>query len=250
MLASDVLTRVRLLLQDPLNTATPPDGVRWLNAELFQWLTDGERAVVVVRPDASSLNVELQLVAGSKQTLPAGGLRLLDVVRNIPTTVAGASAQAATVNAMRAVRLVDREVLDAQDPLWHSRKAATVIRNYCYDNRDPTHFYVSPPAVKPDQRTGIAKLEIIYVKLPATVTKLDDTLDLSDIYLDPLVNYVLFRCYSKDSAFSQNAQLASAYLQTFMGLLNLKTKKDVAFSPDLHSKGSSPDGVAIQMEST
>jgi hypothetical protein len=243
MLASDVLTRVRLLLQDP-------GGVRWLDAEMFQWLTDGERAVVVVRPDASSLNAELQLVAGSKQTLPNDGLRLLDVVRNIPTTVTGGTRNTA-VNAMRSVRLVDREVLDAQDPLWHMRKADTVVRNYCYDNRDPTHFYVSPPAVKPDPRTGVvAKLEIIYVKLPAAVTSLNDTLDLSDIYLDPLVNYVLFRCYSKDSAFSQNAQLASAYLQTFMGLLNLKTKKDVAFSPDLHSKGSSPDGVAIQMEST
>src|SRR6478752_8709243 len=181
MLASDVLTRVRLLLQDP-------DGVRWLDAEQFQWLTDGQRAIVVVRPDASAKNAEIELVAGSKQTLPDDGLRLLDVVRNVPVTAVNSTTQTGG----RAVRLVDREVLDSQDPSWHIRKAATVIRNYIYDGRDPTHFYVTPPAVKPDTRTGSAKLEIVYVKLPVAVTALDDVLSLSDIYLDPLVNYVLF----------------------------------------------------------
>jgi len=114
MLASDVLTRVRLLLQDP-------DGVRWLDAEQFQWLTDGQRAIVVVRPDASAKNAEIELVAGSKQTLPDDGLRLLDVVRNVPVTAVNSTTQTGG----RAVRLVDREVLDSQDPSWHIRKAAT-----------------------------------------------------------------------------------------------------------------------------
>ena len=230
MLASDVLDRARLILQDP-------DKVRWLDGEGFQWLTDGQRVIVLVRPDACAANQHIDLVEGSKQSIPTGGLRLLDVVRNAPTG--------------RSVRLVDRSVLDEGDPNWHVYKAASVIRQYVYDNRDPTNFYVWPPAMKPDPKLvpPSAKLEIIYSKMPTPVTAITDVLTVIDIYMDPLLNYVLFRCYSKDAQFAQNGQLASAYLQTCMSMLGVKTKSDVAFSPDLHSRGAVPDAAAIQMGS-
>ena len=237
MLASDVLDRARLLLQDE-------SAVRWLDTEQYRWLTDGQRVIVLVRPDACVANVQITLVAGTKQSLPAGALRLLDVVRNVPVTPTGAS----TPTSGRAVRLVDREVLDTQNPNWHFAKPALVIRNYVYDNRDPLNFYVSPPATAPDPRFGSAKLEIIHSKLPAAVVALTDTLTIPDIYMDPLLNYVMFRSYSKDAQFAQNAQLASAYMTTFMAMLGVKTKHDVAYSPDLHSKGALPDSPALQME--
>jgi hypothetical protein len=227
MLASDVMDRARLILQDP-------DKVRWLDAEGFQWLTDGQRVIVLIRPDACVANEQVALVGGTKQQIPSGGLRLLDIVRNAPNG--------------RAVRLVDRDVLDSGDPGWHSAKAASVIREFAYDNRDATTFYVSPPAMAPDPKLipPAAKLEIIYSKQPTPVMALTDVLTVIDIYMDPLLNYVMFRCYSKDSQFAQNAGLASAYLQTFMSMLGVKTKADLSYSPDLNSKGSMPNPAAIQ----
>lgn len=229
MLASDVLGRVRLVLQDE-------DAVRWTESEVLQWITDGQRVIVLVRPDACVQNQSVDLVEGTKQTIPDGGLRLLDIVRNMSDN--------------RAVRLVDREVLDTADPGWHARKGSAAIRNYAYDNRDPTVFYVSPPAMKPDPKAKPAKatLEIIYSVAPPKVEAAGDTLALTDIYIDPLVNYALFRCYSKDAQFAQNMQIAAAYLQSCMAMLGVKTKKDVAFSPDLTSKGALPNAPAIQME--
>jgi hypothetical protein len=228
MLASEVLDRTRRVLQDE-------DAVRWTSAEALLWLTDGQRTIVLARPDACVANQQMSLVGGSRQTIPDGGLRLLDVVCN-----AGG----------RSVRLVDREVLDTGDPNWQVRKGGSVIRNYAFDNRDPKTFYVSPPAMTPDPKLipPAAKLEIIYSTIPPDVKQLTDKLTLDDIYIDPLVNYVLFRCYSKDAQFAQNAQLASMYLQSCMLMLGVKTKKDVAFSPDLNSKGALPNATAIQME--
>lgn len=226
MLANEISDRARLVLNDA-------DGVRWLDAELVKWINDGQRAIVVVRPDASVANSTLNLVAGSKQSIPADGLRLLDVTRNIGADGSGG----------RVVRLVDRDVLDTQNVNWHSDTASVTIKNYVYDNRDPKNFYVYPPA------TSAAKLEIIYAKNPTDCVTLASSLAIADIYADALLNYVLYRAYSKDAEFAQNLTLSGTYLQIFNGMLGIKTSKDAAYSPDLNSKGktNSPSPAALQM---
>lgn len=225
MQASDIIDRARVVLNDA-------DGTRWLNDEFFKWINDGQRVIVMVRPDASVANEPLNLVTGTKQALPTSGLRLLDVVRNVgaaPTNAGG-----------RAIRIVDREVLDTQNPVWHSDTGSTTIKNFIYDNRDPKSFYVYPPAA-----TG-ARVEIVYSKVPTNVTATTSDLSVDDIYADALLNYVLFRAYSKDAEFAQNMQLSSNYLGIFNSMLGIKTQKDVAYSPDLNSKGSLPNPAALQ----
>jgi hypothetical protein len=226
MLASEIIDRARIVLNDA-------DGVRWLDSEFFKWINDAQRVIALVRPDSVVLNTTLALVNGTKQTLPAEALRLLDVVRNI--TVSGAGG--------RAVRHVDRDVLDTQNPEWHGEAGVQTIKNYVYDNRNPQNFYVYPPAL------STSKLEVIYSKNPTDVTSLLSNLAVADIYADPLLNYVLHRAYSKDAEFAQNGALAASYLGTFNSMLGIKTSKDAAYSPDLHSKGrtTSPNPASLQM---
>lgn len=228
MLASEIIDRARVVLNDA-------DGVRWLDSEFFKWINDAQRVIALVRPDSVVSNTTITLVAGTKQTLPTEALRLLDIVRNI--TIPGAGG--------RAVRHVDRDVLDTQNPEWHGDAGAQTIKNYVYDNRDPKTFYVYPPAL------ATSKLEVIYSKNPTDVTVLASPLAVADIYADPLLNYVLYRAYSKDAEFAQNGALAASYLGTFNSMLGLKTSKDAAFSPDLNSKGrtTSPNAAALQMGS-
>lgn len=227
MLASDIIDRARIVLNDA-------DGVRWLDAEFFKWINDGQRAITLIRPDASVTNAALTLVGGTKQSLPTNapaGLRLLDVIRNID----------GSGNGGRAIRMVDRDVLDTQNPTWHTDTAATTIKNYTYDNRDPKTFYVYPPA------SSGTKVEVIYSVNPTDVTANNSSLSVADIYADPLLNYVLHRAYSKDAEFAQNFQLSAMYLQIFQQMLGIKTAKDAAYSPDLNSKGALPNPAALQM---
>jgi hypothetical protein len=226
MLASEIIDRARVVLNDA-------DGVRWLDAEFFKWINDAQRVIALVRPDSVVSNTALTLVAGSKQSLPTDGLRLLDVVRNISANGAGG----------RAVRHVDRDVLDTQNPFWHEETQVAIVKNYIYDNRDPKNFYVYPPCL------AGSKLEVIYSKNPTDVTALGSSIAVADIYADPLLNYVLYRAYSKDAEFAQNAQLSGAYLGAFNAMLGIKTSKDAAFSPDLNSKGrtTSPNAASLQM---
>ena len=224
MKLSDISTRVRILLNDQ-------DETRWTPTEITSWTNDAQKLVALMRPDASVSNSVVTLVAGTKQSVPADGFRLLDVIRNMGSdgTTAG-----------RSVRIVDREVLDSQDPMWHTTTPAATVKHFIYDNRNPLTFYVYPPA-----QAGV-KLEVMYSKSPTEVTNPNDVLPISDLYLDTIVNYVMYRAYSKDAEFSSNAQLASGYLQVVYSMLGIKTQKDVAFSPDMNSKGAMPNAAAIQ----
>ena len=229
MKVSDITYRVRTLLNDI-------DSIRWLDAELVVWINDAQKIVAMMRPDASVTIGLATLVVGTKQTLPSGGLRLLDVIRNIGSD---------GITAGRAIRIVDREVMDSTNELWHSATTVATIKNYVYDNRSPTVFYVSPPAI------AGTKIEVMYSTSPAEIvydatsggtitSSLATVLAISDIYLDVIVNFVLFRAYSKDAEYAANATLANAYLSIVNTMLGIKTQKDAAYSPDLNSKGALP----------
>jgi hypothetical protein len=227
MIASDITSRVRILLNDI-------DATRWLDSELFKWINDAQKLVAMMRPDASVATFVMSLIAGTRQSIPTGGFRLLDVIRNVVTVTGSTAANQVVTVPGRSVRIVDREVLDTQDPFWHTATGSAEIKHFIYDNRSPTLFYVYPPA------TTAAKLEVVYSVAPTEVAAAGDTLSISDIYLDVILNYVMYRAYSKDAEYASNAALANSYLSIVNTMLGIKTQKDVAYSPDLNSKGSSP----------
>ena len=227
MIASDITSRARILLNDI-------DATRWIDSELFKWVNDAQKLVAMMRPDASVATFVMTLIAGTRQTIPSGGFRLLDIVRNVTTVTGSTPANQVVTVPGRSVRIVDREVLDTQDPYWHTATGSAEIKHFIYDNRSPTLFYVYPPA------TTSAKLEVVYSVAPTDVAAAGDTLSISDIYQDVILNYVMYRAYSKDAEYASNAALAGGYLNVVNQMLGIKTQKDVAYSPDLNSKGSSP----------
>jgi len=194
--------------------------VRWPISEVCRYYNDGQREIVLQRPDALSTNAALSLTAGSKQALPAGGLKLIEVIRN---TGGGA------------VRLANREVLDAQIPSWHTLTGVTTIKHFMYDTRDPRVFYVYPPA------GAGASLDIVYAKAPTDIAEAADggtfsnvattALELPEIFAGPLIDYVLYRMYSKDAEYAGNAARAQAHYTAFANALGMEIKATVAVAP-------------------
>lgn len=208
---NNVINRAGTLIQDATN-------VRWPTAELLDWLNDGQREVVLHHPEASVKNTSVSLATGaSKQSLPADGILLVDVIRNMG---------AAGATAGRAVRMTSREVLDAQKPTWHSdANALGYIQHFVYDPRDPKNFYVYPPAP-----ATAWYLEIIYSAAPTDCVA-GGVIQIDDIYSNALLDYVLYRAYSKDAEYAANAQLAIAHYQAFAGALGIKTQIGISRSP-------------------
>ena len=214
--AQSIIRRCVETLQD--NTS-----IRWPVSELVRYLNDAQREVILYRPDAAVTNASVPLVTGSRQNLPVGGTKLVEVVRNSAGT-------------KRAVRMVNREILDAQLPGWHAQTGVTEILHYMYDPREPRVFYVYPPAAA----TGAA-VDLSYASMPADIaepaegalyTAVTGNLGIPDIYGNAVQDYVLYRAYTKDSEYAGNAARAQAHYGAFANALGVEVKATVAVAPN------------------
>jgi len=209
------------IIRRAVETLQDPTSVRWPISELVRYLNDGQREVVLYRPDSMVTSTSRSLATGTRQTLPNGS-KLIEVVRN-------------TGGTKRAIRMVNREILDAQTPGWHNLTGATDILHYMYDPRDPTVFYVYPPAA-----TG-ASVEIVYAAYPVDIVEPADgalytavagNISLPDIYGNVIQDYILYRAYTKDSEYAGNAQRAQAHYAAFANALGIEIKATVAVAPN------------------
>lgn len=219
--AQSIVKRATDIIQDQTS-------VRWPANELVRWLNDGQREVVLYRPDALNTTATVTLAAGSRQDLDNMSLspppaKLIEITRNMAAT-----------SQKRAVRLVPRQILDAQIPAWHNLTGTVDIAHYMFDARDPKTFYVYPPA------TALAQLELMYGAFPADIAEPADgstysavagNIGLPDIYANALLDYILYRAYSKDSEYAGNAQRAVAHYQAFANTLGIEVKATVAVQP-------------------
>ena len=213
-----IIDRVQTTLQDTT-------GIRWpVENELVLWVNDAQREVALLKPDASATNETVTLDAGTKQSIPSSGNRLLRVVRNMSAVSGG--------NGLRAIRIVDREVLDSMSPDWHDPSVAndaahgTSVKHYIYDDQNPRNFYVYPGVVG-----GSSHVEIIYSANPASVTK-TDAISIPDIYANCLMNYVLYMCYMKDSEHAGSQQRAQSHFNIFQTSVTGKGAVDTITTPN------------------
>jgi hypothetical protein len=220
-----VIDRVQTTLQDTT-------GVRWpVVSELVLWINDAQREIALLKPDASAKNETVTLVTGTKQTIPSGGNRLLRAVRNMSAASNGTG--------KRSVRLVSREVLDAQTPDWHDPTVGgdaahtSVIKHYIYDEANPRNFYVYPGV------SGNSYLEIIFSANPSAVAQ-SDNLDIPDIYANAVMNYVLYMAYMKDAEYAGNSQRAANHYQIFTASVTGKGQVDAITTPNVDQNRPAP----------
>lgn len=212
------------IIRRAVETLQDTTSVRWPVNELVRYLNDGQREIVLYRPDSMVTNATLTCVAGTKQALPANGAKLIEVIRN-----------AAATSAKKSVRMINREILDAQTPGWHNIAGSVDILHFVYDPRDPKTFYVYPPA------TTSAQLDIVYAAYPTDITEPADgalytavtgNISLPDIYGNALLEFVLYRAFMKDSEYAGNAQRAQAHYAAFANTIGIEIKATVAVAPN------------------
>ncbi len=207
------------LVQRIVDISQDKTSVRWPVNEIIRAINDAQREIILYRPDAMVTNTSLTLVVGTKQTLPANGTKLIDVVRN---TGGGA------------IRQINREILDAQTPGWHSVTGVLKPVHYMYDIRDPKVFYVYQPAL------STSSLDIVYAAVPADIAEVTEgslfdavtgNISVPDIYANAIVDFGLYKIYLKDAEYAGNAARAQAHYTMFGNALGNEFKATATFAP-------------------
>lgn len=190
LLVDDLLERASRLLNDESRT-------RWTSTELIEWINDGQFAICALHPAAYSSEVTVTLVAGVRQTLPSGSTKLLGPVLNDSDDSVATHC--------------DRNALDAAMPDWRSSTYAdATVVHYMYDpGSDPLEFVVYP--AQPAATT--ATLTVVTAQNPPAATAAS-SLPLEEKYREPLLNYMLYRAFSKDAE-EGSGQMAQAFFSAF-----------------------------------
>jgi len=187
-LANAVIGRASTLLLDVT-------GIRWPASELLIYLCDGQREAASIKPNVYVKFAPVALAPGARQAMPMDAKELKEITRNVN----GA-----------AIRPVSRELMDAHLPSWYTAQPKAIVQHSMYSDLDPRTFFVYPP--QPSSGTG--SVEMTYYAIPADIA-LTDPLLIPDTYIGALVDYILYRAFSKDTEYAANAEIAQAYLTSF-----------------------------------
>lgn len=233
----------RDVLNDAAVTLLDVDSVRWTAAELFGYLNDGLKAVAAAKPNAYTQTVTLILVAGTLQTLPPEYRSISRVTRNM---ILGHTDPGGPTGGAAIRSLSSTEQLDALIPDWQSNTSmqGKTVQHVIYDLADPGRFYVAPA------NDGTGKIEAVVLANPPVMTisltnnqaKFTNNytveIPLGDEYKNALLDYVLARAYSKDSAIPAAAEKASAHAKLFADQMAALSGGEVATSLEAKTKGA------------
>lgn len=213
--AQNTINKAVGILQDLLHAT-------WPEADLLIYYNDGVRQIVVKKPDANPVNAVVQLVAGAKQSIPAGGLAMIDITRNMGATGATSGNN---------ITLVDKAVLGAVLTNWTAVTANATVIHWMYDPADPKTFYVYPP----QPGTGMGYVEMIYSAVPTAIA-IGAAIPIDDGYENALLNFILYRAWLK-----KQPALAQGYWNLFLSDLGLREKEEDENNPNKKpTKGGTP----------
>lgn len=199
-----VIRRVQQILQDA-------PGTRWGEPELLDWFNDGRRELAVLKPAEFSKRVAVPLAYGTMQSLPADAFQLMRVDCNLTTSSPRVPGTA--------VYPVDLRVLNAVHPGWQDTALFPFARdvvNYAYDPDEPAIFHVFPG------NDGTGLVELTAAVLPEDAVAVDEPLGVRDVLLNAMVDYVLYRAFSKDADFSGNGERAASHYAMFASAIGVR----------------------------
>lgn len=202
---SALVSKVTFILADDVGAVYSADTIRG-------WLVEAEAVIVSLATSANPVTATINAVAGTRQSIPETGVRLLAV-----NTVGG-----------RAVRMVERGAKDDADPYWRNEPAGSIASEYILDVRMPREFDVSPPV-----QAG-TPIVLSYDDTPEEydfATDADPDITIQSIYAAAMVDYAVYRCLSRADVNTPEWTKAGQHYKTFMDKIGGKTQLDVSQSP-------------------
>lgn len=241
MLVRDLFWAVGVELQDH-----KPQFTRWTAREVMQAYNEARIVIARLMPPARARIEAIRLKPGSLQSIAAlaqadvkpdpgaalEGLQFMELLDNL-----GGDG----ITPGPSITVTSRELLDAYDPLWHTR-TGTVIRSYTHDPRFPNRFMVEPAV----PATGNVWARCAYMAMPPMLDlptlddgeawaldgDEDDQVDLPTEFHMDIRFYMVARLSMKNSKWADPSK-ASAFTEFFTASMNTKVSTLTGTNPNL-----------------
>ncbi|MCH7373788.1 hypothetical protein MM182_00060 [Aeromonas sp. MR19] len=203
MLVSEMLNRASIELTDTQR-------ISWGLDDLLSYYNSAISAIASARPDIFIKTQLFACAAGTRQTAPAGTIKLIDVERN---TLTG-----------KTIRYVSRADLESLIPSWASSTGGVETELYVHEPTNITAFWLYPGV-----QAGV-NVDLVLSILPATVTKATVesgvNVQVDDRYITPCLDWIMYRAFMRDSEVTANASRGQLHLQSFKQALSVSTETD------------------------
>lgn len=192
--ASDLIPKIRKLAHDEVAP------YRHSDASIVDWLSDAQRTVVLVRPDAHTKLLDFTPVADqTEQDIAAISHLLVSVTTNKTTG--------------KSIRKVELSTLDDFTPEWRTKAASANPEAWVTNPGSPTAFWLSP---KPD--TSVV-LQVMATVTPTKLTATTDNFQIASVFDSAMMHAVLARLFEIDN----NLESALLHSQSFAAELNIQS---------------------------
>ncbi|HIF9180948.1 TPA: DUF6682 family protein [Photobacterium damselae] len=187
MLASNLIDRAARELVDI-------SSVRWTRKELLRYLGEGVNTIAVRQPGLVATSKTVSVTA-SPISIPEDAFELLDV-----EDINGVSPQYVLINKLTQLY-----------PRW--KKETGVPACWTKFEHDSKRFWIYP------QPASSVDVVILYAKSLSLETE-ESEIPIPDIYEAPLIDYVMYRAYSRDGQNQSESAKAQMHIQAFAIFMN------------------------------
>ena len=182
----------------------------WTEETLLDYVNLTQRRIVSLAPQANPITAIMKLASGTKQSIPSGGIALINVIRNIDTN---------GITPGMAITPSLKNIIAFYDLNWSIATPVQQIYNYMPSTADKTIFYNYPPS----DGTGYVQLE--FSQVPPIINYEEDgdwenaLIGVKEQYIDALINGMLALAYKKDSDYPGNAERDATYEAAFINAI-------------------------------
>ena len=208
-----------------------PDAAEYTDDDLLYYINDAQFAVTLLRPDAKAQIAYAKVRRGVTQSLtPAsmyedgiGADALVRPVRRL---------QSISHNVMTGTTIsgpIARADMDAFNQTLHADTSlAEEADNFAYNKENPLTYYLYPGI----SAAGVDRFIQVEVSVvPLALAALTSPLDIDDVYQPAIMEWAIFRAWSRDSERSPTGRRAMTRFRNFFSLMGVSIQADSFINP-------------------
>lgn len=204
----------------------------------LEFLDDSITQLIMSRPDSHVKTEVIQLIGGTRQSIPEDGYSLISINRNMNRVENEGSIEYIPTTPVLQVNKADLDYFGN----WHELTPTSSVVEFAYDKRVPKTFWVSQP-IAVDNVTGLSNtfVELDYsYGIPSYANLyLGDNVDaimdmdipLDRVFMGAIINYMLYLLYSVDDGSTIGPTLSQRYEKSFYQTLGIEYQASVLVEP-------------------